>query len=305
MLALSARLTRWLQGPFFDDLFEVETLHDGRNLIEADGRGVASQAACQLCWGRVRVADQGQQGLDHRGFQTGHETGAGLADAAEVGLALSVGHRRLGVQVEEDAIAALALDALASHGGKQAGVGRQVRQGSQFLVGPAGVGLADKAGDGGGQAAVARESGGVEAEEAALVKAAGVGEGVEAAVVVVAAQIGDGAQVAGGGDRGGRVEGGLQLPEGERGRTGLSHRRGEPTVVSVWPCQTHQHARTSVVSSSYRSRAPFYLTRFSVAHSVMSSCRRWKSMSLGRCPQTLQTTNLSTAGLPPNRFLTR
>ena len=92
--------------PFVGYLFKVEALQEARDLIQTDGVGVAPQAVCQLCRGKVRVADQD---LDH---QRGVEVGTGLSDAAVVGLAMPPGNFRVGGQVDLDAIAAIAPDAL-------------------------------------------------------------------------------------------------------------------------------------------------------------------------------------------------
>ena len=62
---------------------------------------------------------------------------------------------------------------------------------------PADLGLLDKAGDRGGEAAVARE-GGFEVDQAEVVEAPGIRVRLEAAIVVVPARVGNGAHVAGG-----------------------------------------------------------------------------------------------------------
>ena len=112
------RISR-LQAPCFANLFEVETLQYGRVLMQADGRGVAPQAACQLSRGRVRVADHGQQDLDQlRGVQ--------IVGEVDAGLALPLDNFRIGGQVEVDAIDTLAPTALFLHGRQQAGLGEYV-----------------------------------------------------------------------------------------------------------------------------------------------------------------------------------
>ena len=204
--------------PFSHGLREVESVVHGEDVGALDERGVALQVARQLDRAGAGAADDGQQHLDD---QRGVEIDA-AGHAVEAVLSLALGDWAVRGEVDEDAVQGLALDEFAAQGGEQEGADGDVQEGAELLVGPAGLGLADEAGDGAGQGAVAGEAGGADREQAEAVEALRVEEGVEAAVAVVAAQVVDLAEVAEGGGAGGSVEDLLELGEGERLRSGKS-----------------------------------------------------------------------------------
>ena len=166
--------------------------YSGRVILR---RGVALQVARQLDRAGSGVADDGQQHLDD---QRGVEIDA-AGHVVQAVRALAHGDGAVSGEVDEDAVQGLAPDERVAQGGEQEGPDGDMQEGAELLVGPAGLRLAD----GAGQGAVAGEAGGADREQAEAVEAQRVAEGVEAAIAVVAAQVVDLAEVAEGGSAGG------------------------------------------------------------------------------------------------------
>ena len=185
--------------------------YSGRVILR---RGVALQVARQLDRAGSGVADDGQQHLDD---QRGVEIDA-AGHVVQAVRALARGDGAVSGEVDEDGVQGLAPDERVAQGGEQEGPDGDMQEGAELLVGPAGLRLAD----GAGQGAVAGEAVGADREQAEAVEAQRVAEGVEAAIAVVAAQVVDLAEVAEGGSAVGSVEGLLELGEGERLRSGES-----------------------------------------------------------------------------------
>ena len=161
------------------------------------------------------MADEDQQDLDDEPGLEGGGAAGGDASLAGVQLAVAVG---AGGEVDKHAGEALAAGTALADGGQQEGAGGNVQQAGEFLVGEAVFGFEQQALDGLGEGAVTGEArvaqGG---EQAEAVETSGVAEGVEATVVIVAAEVGDLAEVAGGGAEGDLAKGMLELLHGDGG----------------------------------------------------------------------------------------
>ena len=216
----STRVSR-LQSPFFGAAGQIEAVEDGLHLRQGDGRGVALQAPGDLRGQGAAMAREHQQHRNDRDrLQRGRRSGEALLAGLQLAVALGAG-----AEIDIEAGEALAAGAPVAHRGEREGMHGHVEEGAEFGIGPAVIGFAEQAQDGGREGAVAGEVDIAEGEQTEAIEAGGVAVGIEAAVVVVAAQVADLPQIAEGSPARDLAESRLDLLERDGG--GGSEQRHE------------------------------------------------------------------------------